>query len=233
MTQSSKSPSASPRAAGDSRAPISIACRRAASPDAAPRQARLRQSRARLRRLRRRRQARPATPAVKPNIAIVTAYNDMLSAHQPLSDYPAMIKRAAREAGRRGPVRRRRAGHVRRRHPGPAGHGAVAVQPRRHRHGDRGRADARHVRRRAVSGRLRQDRAGPADRRAGLRPSAGDLRAGRADAAAASPTTRRRASASSMPRARSAARSCWRPRPRPITRPAPAPSTAPPTATRC
>ena len=34
-----------------------------------------------------------------PNIAIVSAYNDMLSAHQPLEKYPAIIKRAAREAG--------------------------------------------------------------------------------------------------------------------------------------
>jgi phosphogluconate dehydratase len=34
-----------------------------------------------------------------PNLAIVSAYNDMLSAHQPLEKYPAIIKRAAREAG--------------------------------------------------------------------------------------------------------------------------------------
>src|SRR5882672_5912413 len=34
-----------------------------------------------------------------PNIAIVSAYNDMLSAHQPLERYPALIKRASREAG--------------------------------------------------------------------------------------------------------------------------------------
>jgi phosphogluconate dehydratase len=34
-----------------------------------------------------------------PNVAIVSAYNDMLSAHQPLQTYPALIKRAAREAG--------------------------------------------------------------------------------------------------------------------------------------
>jgi phosphogluconate dehydratase len=33
------------------------------------------------------------------NIAIVTAYNDMLSAHQPLGDYPEVIKAAAREEG--------------------------------------------------------------------------------------------------------------------------------------
>src|SRR5580692_11181115 len=34
-----------------------------------------------------------------PNVAIVSAYNDMLSAHQPLERYPALIKRATREAG--------------------------------------------------------------------------------------------------------------------------------------
>jgi phosphogluconate dehydratase len=34
-----------------------------------------------------------------PNLAIVSAYNDMLSAHQPFQHYPALIKLAAREAG--------------------------------------------------------------------------------------------------------------------------------------
>jgi phosphogluconate dehydratase len=34
-----------------------------------------------------------------PNIGIVSAYNDMLSAHQPMERYPALIKAAAREAG--------------------------------------------------------------------------------------------------------------------------------------
>jgi len=34
-----------------------------------------------------------------PNIGIVSAYNDMLSAHQPLERYPALIKAAAREVG--------------------------------------------------------------------------------------------------------------------------------------
>ena len=33
-----------------------------------------------------------------PNIAIVSAYNDILSAHQPLQRFPAIIKQAAREA---------------------------------------------------------------------------------------------------------------------------------------
>ena len=35
----------------------------------------------------------------QPNVAIVSAYNDMLSAHQPYERYPAIIKRAVREAG--------------------------------------------------------------------------------------------------------------------------------------
>lgn len=34
-----------------------------------------------------------------PNLAIVTAYNDMLSAHQPYERFPVLIKRAALEAG--------------------------------------------------------------------------------------------------------------------------------------
>jgi phosphogluconate dehydratase len=34
-----------------------------------------------------------------PNIGIITAYNDMLSAHQPFETYPALIKKAAIAAG--------------------------------------------------------------------------------------------------------------------------------------
>ena len=34
-----------------------------------------------------------------PNIGIITAYNDMLSAHQPFENYPALIRAAARAAG--------------------------------------------------------------------------------------------------------------------------------------
>ncbi|WP_102223108.1 phosphogluconate dehydratase [Acidimangrovimonas sediminis] len=34
-----------------------------------------------------------------PNIGIVTAYNDMLSAHQPFETYPTLIREAARKAG--------------------------------------------------------------------------------------------------------------------------------------
>jgi phosphogluconate dehydratase len=37
--------------------------------------------------------------AIKANIAIVSSYNDMLSAHQPLERFPELIKQAVREAG--------------------------------------------------------------------------------------------------------------------------------------
>ncbi len=36
---------------------------------------------------------------IKPNLAIVTSYNDMLSAHQPYGDYPAVLKKAVIRAG--------------------------------------------------------------------------------------------------------------------------------------
>ncbi|HEY3014979.1 MAG TPA: dihydroxy-acid dehydratase, partial [Nocardioides sp.] len=35
----------------------------------------------------------------KPNVAIVSSYNDMLSAHQPYADYPATLKQAIVRAG--------------------------------------------------------------------------------------------------------------------------------------
>ncbi|MEK1901090.1 MAG: phosphogluconate dehydratase, partial [Rhizobium sp.] len=34
-----------------------------------------------------------------PNLGIITAYNDMLSAHQPFETYPAIIREAAAQAG--------------------------------------------------------------------------------------------------------------------------------------
>ena len=37
--------------------------------------------------------------ADRPNLAIVSSYNDMLSAHQPLERFPALLKQAAREVG--------------------------------------------------------------------------------------------------------------------------------------
>jgi phosphogluconate dehydratase len=36
---------------------------------------------------------------IAPNLGVVTAYNDMLSAHQPYETYPALIRAAARQAG--------------------------------------------------------------------------------------------------------------------------------------
>src|SRR6056297_826260 len=41
----------------------------------------------------------PLVAEKSPNIGIVTAYNDMLSAHQPFESYPERIRAAAREAG--------------------------------------------------------------------------------------------------------------------------------------
>ncbi|NCF48195.1 MAG: phosphogluconate dehydratase [Bacteroidetes bacterium] len=38
-------------------------------------------------------------PGIVPNIGIITAYNDMLSAHQPFESYPQIIRAAARSAG--------------------------------------------------------------------------------------------------------------------------------------
>jgi phosphogluconate dehydratase len=38
-------------------------------------------------------------PDAKPNVAIVTAYNDMLSAHAPYADYPPILKKAVVRAG--------------------------------------------------------------------------------------------------------------------------------------
>ena len=41
----------------------------------------------------------PLAEARAPNLGIVTAYNDMLSAHQPFESYPGQIRTAARRAG--------------------------------------------------------------------------------------------------------------------------------------
>ncbi len=87
-----------------------------------------------------------------PNLAIVTAYKDMLSAHQPYERFPALIKKAAREAGGIAQV----AGGV------PAMCDGVT----------QGRAGMR----------LRQDRAGTRDRGASLRASARCIHPGGADA---------------------------------------------------
>jgi phosphogluconate dehydratase len=60
-----------------------------------------------------------------PNIGIVNSYNDMLSAHAPYAGFPTCIKDEARKPRRHRAGGRRRAGHVRRRDAGHAGHGAV------------------------------------------------------------------------------------------------------------
>ena len=93
-----------------------------------------------------------------PNLGIVSAYNDMLSAHQPFETYPQAIREHARALGATAQV----AGGV----PamcdgvtGTAGHGAVAV-PRDVIAQATGRAQPRHVRRRGLPRRMRQDRAG-------------------------------------------------------------------------
>ena len=116
------------------------------------------------------------------NLAIVTAYNDMLSAHQPYARFPDLIKEAARAVGRLGPGRGRRARHVRRRHPGRAGHGAFPFLARRHRAVDGGRPFAQYVRRGGLSRHLRQDCAWPPDRRPRVRPFAGGVPARRTHA---------------------------------------------------
>ena len=46
----------------------------------------------------------PLRQLVWPNVGIVTAFNDMLSAHQPMEDYPAKLKAALRSAGATGQV---------------------------------------------------------------------------------------------------------------------------------
>ena len=71
-----------------------------------------------------------------PNIGIVTAYNDMLSAHQPFERFPDLIRAAARAEGATAQV----AGH-----PGRNRHGAVAFLARRDRARHRGRAVAQHL----------------------------------------------------------------------------------------
>ena len=127
--------------------------------------------------------AAPTVPRCRPtavSLGIVTSYNDMLSAHAPFEHYPQEIKETARDRGCR-PGRRRRARHVRRHHPGPGGHGAQPVQPRRHRDVDRDRPVPRRLRRRPDARRLRQDRARPRRRCPGVRAPAHRAGAGRPD----------------------------------------------------
>ena len=209
---------------------LSGACPRGLGRRSRPGRSRLCQPRARHRRLRGRREAPPAgrrTPQRRDRLGL-----QRHAVGAPAARALPRDPQEGRAAGRRRrPVRRRRAGDVRRHHAGSRRHGAVALQPRRGRDVDRGRALARHVRRRADARRVRQDRARAADRRADLRPPADGLRARRPDAERAA--QRREEPRPSAPRdgrgrRRGAARGRAR---RPITRPAPAPSTGPRTPT--
>ncbi len=147
------------------------------------------------------------------------------------------LSRPHQAGGARGrglsPGRGWRPGDVRRRHPGRSGHGAVAVLARRDRALDRGRAVARHVRRRRLSRGLRQDRAGPPDRRPVVRTFAGGVPPGWADAVR--PAERRQVEDPPALRRRQgdARRFAGGRGRRPITRRGPAPSTAPRTPIRC
>ena len=168
-----------------------------------------------------------------PNIGVVTAYNDMLSAHQPYERFPAVIRDEAHRLGATAQV----AGGV------PAMCDGVT----------QGRAGmelslfSRDTIAMGTAIALSHDVfdaalllgicdkivPGPADRRAALRPPAVRVRARRADGER--PVEQRedqgaRAVRAGPGRPRRAAR---RRVGRRTTAPAPAPSTAPPTATRC
>ena len=161
------------------------------------------------------------------------SYNDMLSAHQPFERFPRHHQAGRARGRRRRAVRRRRAGDVRRRHAGPAGHGAVAVHARRHRDGTAVALSHNMFDAALCLGVCDKIVPGLLIGALHVRPPAGDLRAGRADAdrpvqqgeGRSPPAVRRR-----QGRPRRAARGGSRRR---TTRPAPARSTAPPTATRC
>ena len=157
----------------------------------------------------------------------------MLSAHQPFETLPGADQAGGARGRRHRAGRRRRAGDVRRRDPGAAGHGAVAVQPRRDRDGDRGRAVAQHVRRASLClGICDKIVPGLLIGALQLRPSAGDLRAllGRCPRGIANDEKAKvrqlyaegKVGRDELLEAEAQA----------ITRRAPAPSTAPPTATR-
>jgi phosphogluconate dehydratase len=169
---------------------------------------------------------------VVPNLGIITSYNDMLSAHQPFETYPELIRKAAREAGGVAQV----AGGV------PAMcDGVTQGQP-----GMELSLFSRDVIAMAAAVGLSHNMfdaavyLGVCDKIVpGLLIAA--LSFGHLPAVfiPAGPMTsglsndEKVRSASSMPKARSGGRNCWRRNPNPITGPAPARSTAPPTRTRC
>ena len=169
----------------------------------------------------------------KPNLAIVTSYNDMLSAHQPFETYPPVLKKAVIRAGGIAQF----AGGV------PAMCDGITQG----RDGMQLSLYSRDVIAMSTAIALSHDMfdgalmlgvcdkivPGPADRRAVLRAPADGVRAGRADDVGPAERREGRGSASCTPRARSAATSCSRPRRRRTTRPGRARSTAPPTPTSC
>ena len=117
----------------------------------------------------------------KANIAIVSAYNDMLSAHQPLERFPEVIKEAAREAGAVAQF----AGGVPAMCDGVT-QGQVGMELSLVSRDVIAMATAVSLSHdmfdgALMLGRVRQDRPGPADRRAGLRPPADHPRPCRAD----------------------------------------------------
>ncbi len=141
----------------------------------------LRQSRARLRRLRQRGQGcaaqRPASQPRDHHRQQRHAVGTSALRALPGADPPDRPRRRLYRAGRR-----RRAGDVRWRHAGATRHAAVPVFARPDCDGHRRFVVARHVRWRAVPGHLRQDRAGPADRRTELWSSAQRVHTIRPDA---------------------------------------------------
>ncbi len=201
-------------------------------PSAEAQGAGLRQSRPRLCRLRAMTRTHSRNGA-GPNLGIVTAYNDMLSAHQPFERYPDIIRAAAREAGGTAQV----AGGV------PAMCDGVTQ-------GETGMElslfsrDVIALSTAVALSHQMFDAAvylGVCDK---IVPGLiiGALSFGHLPAVfiPAGPMTsglpndeKAQASASSMPKARSAATRCSSAKPSPITAPAPAPSTAPPIPTRC
>ena len=170
----------------------------------------------------------------RPTSRIVTAYNDMLSAHQPYERFPD-ADQAGRARGRR---RRRRSRAACRRCATASPRASAGMELSLFSRdvialAAGGRALPRHVRRRAVPRHLRQDRAGPADGALSFGHLPAIFVPGRADAVG--PAQRREGQGPpALRRGQGRPRRAARGRERsPTTAPAPAPSTAPPTPTRC
>lgn len=90
------------------------------------------------------------------NIAIITSYNDMLSAHQPYEHYPDIIRKALHEANAVG-GRWRCSCDVRRCDPGTGWDGAFAVESRSDCYVGCCGTLTQYVRRRVIPWRVRQN----------------------------------------------------------------------------